>query len=210
MAKRLTQDALSDAYKLLYAKISSVTAEDNGKKRIFNGTLKSLFSEVPVSSYIITRFIWAIAHKTNVLPTVLFSVKKNGRDGVIVERLHSGFYNDKGRHVIGNELVPFIMKSASLYQPKRNNAKSSTSKPVQEVSVPTKLPEYAKLPASPDQLTDAELDIAIQELQATLNAFMVEKKIRAEIVAKKRELFKTVSELVESEGFTLDEIMQIV
>ncbi|MBP5597701.1 MAG: hypothetical protein J6Y02_20185 [Pseudobutyrivibrio sp.] len=73
-----------------------------------------------------------------------------------------------------------------------------------------KLPEYAKLHVSPDQLTDAELDIAIQELQATLNAFVSEKNKRAEITAKKRELFKTVSELIAGEGFTLDEIMQIV
>lgn len=73
-----------------------------------------------------------------------------------------------------------------------------------------KLPEYAKLPVSPDQLTDAELDTAIQEIQATLNAFVSEKNKRAEIVAKKHELFKTVTELIEGEGFTLDEIMQIV
>lgn len=72
------------------------------------------------------------------------------------------------------------------------------------------LPEHVQLLVRPDQLTDTELDEHIAELQATLNAFVVEKNKRAEIVAKKRELFKTVSELIKSEGFTLDEIMQIV
>lgn len=73
-----------------------------------------------------------------------------------------------------------------------------------------KLPEYAKLPVSPNQLTDAELDTAIQELQATLNAFVSEKNRRAEEEFKKNDLLKALRELAESEGYSLEELMKMV
>ena len=73
-----------------------------------------------------------------------------------------------------------------------------------------KLPEYAKLHVSPDQLTDAELDTAIQELQATLNVFVSEKNRRAEEELKKNNLLKALQELAESEGYSLEELMKMV
>lgn len=120
MGKRPTKEALIASYQMLYAKISSATAEVDGKKRIFRGQFKELFAEVPVSQGVITRFVWAISHSTKVLPTTLFSIKKDGNKGVIVERLHSGFYDNNRKHIVGTDLVPFIMQSASLHQSKPN------------------------------------------------------------------------------------------
>lgn len=117
MGKRPTKEALIASYQMLYAKISSATAEVDGKKRIFRGQFKELFAEVPVSQGVITRFVWAISHSTKVLPTTLFSIKKDGNKGVIVERLHSGFYDDNRKHVVGTDLIPFIMQATTFWKP---------------------------------------------------------------------------------------------
>lgn len=91
-------------------------------------------------------------------------------------------------------------------------AKKAAEQPivqVPELEAP-KLPEYAKLHVSPDQLTDAELDTAIQELQATLNAFVSEKNRRAEEEVKMSKVLKTLRELAESEGYSLETLMKMV
>lgn len=199
-------------YNMLYVKLSRATAEIKNEKRedvrlVFVGKVKDLFQEIKTDSRTIAKFLWAVSHKTDVLPTVLFRIVDHGVKGLEISRIHSGFYDAQRKHITGSDLVPFIIKAAELYKPTPRAKKESVA--ILPIETP-KLPEYAKLPVSPDQLTDAELDTAIQELQATLNAFVSEKNKRAEIVAKKRELFKTVSELIAGEGFTLDEIMQIV
>ncbi|MBO4784146.1 MAG: hypothetical protein J5521_05315 [Lachnospiraceae bacterium] len=125
-------------YQMLYTKISKVTAEIDGKKQIYCGQLKELFSDISISTATITRFIWAITHKTEVLPTTLFSIKKNGNKGVIVERLHSGFYDNSGKHIVGMDLIPFIMQAASLHQPKANKARGTG------VTVVEKIPTLSK------------------------------------------------------------------
>lgn len=200
-------------YTKMYTKVSKATAETkNAKgesvKTTYNGRIADLFDGICSNGPTIRAFMWAITHKTEILPTQLFRTVDHGKNGCEVSRIHSGFYDDQRNHIVGTALIPFIMEAMKLWEPKPRAKKEAIQEPsVQEVQT---LPEYAKLSVRPDQLTDAELDSAIQELQATLNAFVSEKNKRAEIVAKKRELFKAVSELIEGEGFTLDEIMQIV
>lgn len=199
-------------YTKMYTAVSKATAETkNAKgenvKTTYNGKVSDLFTDICSNAPTIRAFMWAITHKTDALPIALFRVIDHGVRGSEISRIHSGFYDDQRNHITGTALIPFIMDAMKLWEPKPRAKKE----PVVILPVETpKLPEYAKLPVSPDQLTDAELDTAIQELQATLNAFVSEKNKRAEIIAKKRELFKTVSELIAGEGFTLDEIMQIV
>lgn len=91
-------------------------------------------------------------------------------------------------------------------------ATASPEQPIVQIPEPEapKLPEYAKLHVSPDQLTDAELDTAIQELQATLNAFVSEKNRRAEEEVKMSKVLKTLRELAESEGYSLEALMKMV
>lgn len=199
-------------YIKMYTAVSKATAETKNAKGeaikvTYNGRIADLFDGICSNGPTIRAFMWAVTHKTDVLPTSLFRIVDHGKNGCEVSRIHSGFYDDQRNHITGTALIPFIMEAMKLWEPKPRVKKETVA--ILPVEAP-KLPEYAKLPVSPDQLTDAELDTAIQELQATLNAFVSEKNKRTEIVAKKRELFKTVSELIAGEGFTLDEIMQIV
>lgn len=200
-------------YTKMYTAVSKATAETKDAKGeaikvTYNGRIADLFDGICSNAPTIRAFMWAITHKTDALPTALFRVIDHGVRGSEISRIHSGFYDDQRNHITGTALIPFIMEAMKLWEP-TPRAKKEVPVKVAEFEAP-KLPEYAKLPVSPNQLTDAELDTAIQELQATLNAFVSEKNKRAEIIAKKRELFKTVSELITGEGFTLDEIMQIV
>lgn len=199
-------------YTKMYTAVSKATAETKNAKGeaikvTYNGRIVDLFDGICNNAPTIRAFMWAVSHKTDALPTALFRVVSRGVNGTEISRIHSGFYDDQRNHITGTALIPFIMEAMKLWEPKPRAKKEPVAILPVEAS---KLPEYAKLPVSPNQLTDAELDTAIQELQATLNTFVSEKNKRAEIVAKKRELFKTVSELIAGEGFTLDEIMQIV
>lgn len=199
-------------YTKMYTAVSKATAETKNAKGeaikvTYNGKVTDLFDGICNNAPTIRAFMWAVSHKTDALPTALFRVVSRGVNGTEISRIHSGFYDDQRNHITGTALIPFIMEAMKLWEPKSRAKKEPVA--ILPVEAP-KLPEYAKFPVSPEQLTDAELDNAIQELQATLNAFVSEKNKRAEIVAKKRELFKTVSELIKGEGFTLDEIMQIV
>lgn len=204
-------------YNMLYVKLSKATAEIKNEKHedvrlVFVGKVKDLFQEIKTDPGTIAKFLWAVSHKTDVLPTVLFRIVDHGVKGLEISRIHSGFYDAQRKHITGSDLVPFIIKATEFYKPIPRAKKEVPVKVADLVynEKAPKLPEYAKLPVPPNQLTDSELDIAIRELQATLNAFISEKNERAKITAKKRELFKTVSELIAGEGFTLDEIMQIV
>lgn len=207
----LSKEARVLLYTKMYTAVSKATAETKNAKGeaikvTYNGKIVDLFNGICNNAPTIRAFMWAVSHKTDVLPTVLFRVVSRGINGTEISRIHSGFYDNQRNHITGTALIPFIMESMKLWEPKPRAKKEPVILPVEA----PKLPEYAKLPVRPEQLTDAELDSAIQELQATLNAFVSEKNKRAEIVAKKRELFKAVSELIAGEGFTLEEIMQIV
>lgn len=120
--RRLTKEQYKQAYNLLYTKMSKATAEvKNGNetvKSVYRGPLSELFGNVELCSNTITAFLWAVSHKTNALPTVLFKVSKLSK-GVEISRVHSGFYNDKGEHIVGIALVPFIMDAMREYKPTR-------------------------------------------------------------------------------------------
>lgn len=199
-------------YTKMYTAVSKATAETKNAKGeaikvTYNGKVTDLFDGICNNAPTIRAFMWAVSHKTDALPTALFRVVSRGVNGTEISRIHSGFYDDQRNHITGTALIPFIMEAMKFWEPKSRAKKEPVA--ILPAEAP-KLPEYAKLPVSPEQLNDAELDTAIQELQATLNTFVSEKNKRNEIAAKKRELFKTVSELIAGEGFTLDEIMQIV
>lgn len=100
--------------------MSKATAEvKNGNetvKSVYRGSLSELFGEVELCSNTITAFLWAVSHKTNALPTILFKISKLSK-GIEISRVHSGFYNDKGEHIVGVALVPFIMNAMREYKP---------------------------------------------------------------------------------------------
>lgn len=105
---------------LMYAAISRATAETKNHdgevvKTIYCGTLPELFKDIDVDKNIISRFIWAVSHKSDVLPNVLFNVTKQYH-GVKIERNRYGFYKD-GDKVYGNKLIPFIMEAIKEYKP---------------------------------------------------------------------------------------------
>ena len=120
--RRLTKEQYKQAYNLLYTKMSKATAEvKNGNetvKSVYRGPLSELFGNVELCSNTITAFLWAVSHKTNALPTILFKISRLSK-GVEISRVHSGFYNDKGEHIVGVALVPFIMDAMREYKPSR-------------------------------------------------------------------------------------------
>lgn len=119
----LTEEARIKLYNMLYAKISKVTAEiKNNKgeheKLIFKGTAKDLFKDVDADPRTITRFLWAVSHKTEVLPTVLFNIVDHGSKGIEISRKRSGFKDENGKMVDCADLIPFIIKATKFYQVK--------------------------------------------------------------------------------------------
>lgn len=208
-------------YQMLYTKISKVTAEIGGKKQVYNGQVQELFSDVAVSGMTITRFLWAISHKTDILPTILFSIKKTGK-GVTIERLHSGFYDNSGKHVIGMDLIPFIMRAVSLYQPKPNKARGSG------VTVVEKIPTLSK----EEYAFNLELEVAssltglsgvsdsalahfgkdaqsrFDKAKADLDEYVKEVE-RREKIRQKQQKLKDVLELMEMNKDELKELLNI-
>lgn len=136
---RLTKEQYKQLYNLLYARISKATAETDNGKSIYRGTLSDLFGDAKVCSSTITIFLWAVSHKTNALPTVLFKISKTGK-GVEISRVHSGFYDNAGNHIIGTELVPFIMAAMREYKPTRTYTRKEVL-PVKEELDITKFSE---------------------------------------------------------------------
>lgn len=216
MKTSMTTEERKNAYQMLYTKISKVTAEVNGQKQIYRGQLKDLFSDIKVSTATITRFMWAITHKTPVLPTILFSVKKDGNKGVIVERLHSGFYNDKREHIVGMDLVPFIMQAAGLHQPKANKArgtgatvpKKQTITISHEIEIATSLTGLAGI--SDDALAHFGKDAQsrFDKAKADLDEYAKEVERREKIHQKQQKL-QDVLELMEMNKDELKELLNI-
>ena len=221
-------------YIKMYTAVSKATAETkNAKgesvKTTYNGTLANLFDGVCDNRRVITAFMWAITHKTETLPTQLFRAVDHGIKGYEISRIHSGFYDDQRNHIVGTALIPFIMDAMKLWEP---TPRAKKSEPAMEVS---KLP--VKMLSEQEMIVDHECELATaltelssvsddalayfgkdakeryEKAKADLNAYIEEVQRRErerEKVAKKQELLKTISELIKGEGFTLDEIMQIV
>lgn len=201
-------------YQMLYAKISKVTAEIGGKKQIYYGQLKELFSDISISGATITRFVWAITHKTEVLPTTLFSIKKNGNKGVIIERLHSGFYDNSGKHIVGMDLIPFIMRAVCLCQTKANkdhntkivNEKKYTETPLIEVA--SDLSDLTGVSDDALAYFGKEVQDRLNKAKADLEKYNEEVKRREEIRQKQQKL-QDVLELMEMNKDELKELLNI-
>lgn len=223
-------------YTKMYTKVSKATAETKNAKGeaikvTYNGRIADLFDGICSNGPTIRAFMWAITHKTDALPTALFRIVDHGKNGAEISRIHSGFYDDQRNHITGTALIPFIMESMKLWEPKSRAKK-------EPVAI---LPEDAKLPvkviSEQEMIVDYECELATaltglsgvsdsalayfgkdakeryEKAKADLDAYTEEIQRREqerEKVAKKQELFKTISELIKGEGFTLDEIMQIV
>lgn len=109
-------------YTRMYTAVSSATAEKQvGKesvKTIFNGLLPDLFKGIKTTGPTIRAFMWAISHKTDALPTVLFKIVRKGKKGYEISRVHSGFYTEDRKHIFGTDLIPYIMDAVKLWEPK--------------------------------------------------------------------------------------------
>lgn len=227
----LSKEARVLLYTKMYTAVSKATAETKNAKGeaikvTYNGKIVDLFNGICNNAPTIRAFMWAVSHKTDVLPTVLFRVVSRGINGTEISRIHSGFYDNQRNHITGTALIPFIMESMKLWEPKPRAKKE---------------PEDAKLPikviSEQEMIIDHECELATaltglsgvsddalayfgkdakeryEKAKADLDAYTEEIQRREqerEKVAKKQELLKTISELIKGEGFTLDEIMQIV
>ena len=142
MKKMPTRAQRYETYCLLYTKISKATAEivsDNKASKVtYFGKMLDLFEGVDVSKATLTSFLWAISHKTTALPVILFKIDRIPSKGIRVNRIHSGFY-DNGQHIIGIDLIPYIMSAMKEYQPKARQTKKEvvpeevTSNEIEEV-----------------------------------------------------------------------------
>ena len=206
----MTNEERKSAYQMLYTKISKVTAEIDGQKQIYRGQLKDLFSDVKVSTATITRFMWAITRKTSVLPTMLFSVKKDGNKGVIVERLHSGFYDNAGKHIVGMDLIPFIMRAVGLHQVKASkNTKIVDEKKYTETLLVEVASDLSDLTGVSDDALAAfgkDAQDRLNKAKADLEKYNEEVKRREE-VRKKQQSLREVLELMD---MNIDELKSLL
>ena len=69
---------------------------------------------------------------------------------------------------------------------------------------------YADRPVQPEQLTDEELELGIKEYSLSLQLLQQEKAKRDAIKAKKADLLKVFSDMAKDEGFSLEDIMELV
>jgi len=130
----LSKEARELLYTRMYIAVSKATAETknaNGEsvKTTYVGKIRDLFQDLSAESGTIAKFLWAISHKTDALPTVLFKIVDHGSKGTELSRIHSGFYDDDRNHITGTALVPFIMKAVKLYEP---IPKKKTNLPIQQ------------------------------------------------------------------------------
>ena len=204
-------------YNKLYTAVSRATAETrdrNGKvvKTVFKGFVKDLFKDVHTLT--VTKFLWAVSHKTPVLGTPLFRVTYHGKKGYEIERLHSGFVcNETGKKITGLDLVPYIIEAAKLYQTNPRTAKEAPAVEVQKATVVPEQPvavSYAGKPVKPEQLTDEEIELSIREYRLSLDLLEQEKTKRDSVKAKKAELLKVFNEMAKKEGFDLEDIIGII
>ena len=149
---------------LMYAAISSATAEiknaqGESERLIYVGTVPNLFKGIDTNTNETVRFLWAVSHKTNSLPNVLFEIKKLAH-GIEVKRFRSGFYRNDNRNdkIAGNDLIPFIVAAMKEYKPtpraKKVPAVQQVELPKQDDSLKFKLQEM-----SSDELTRLQFEI---------------------------------------------------
>lgn len=233
----MSKEARVLLYTKMYTAVSKATAETknaNGEsvKTTYNGTLADLFDGICNHRRTTTAFMWAITHKTDALPTQLFRAVDHGTKGYEISRVHSGFYDDQRKHIVGTNLIPFIMDAMKLWEPTpRAKKEPVVIQPVEAKKLPIKVIseqemivnhecELATALTGLSEVSDDTLAYfgkdakeRYEKAKADLDAYCIEIQRREQErkkVAKKQELLKTISELIAGEGFTLDEIMQIV
>lgn len=228
----LSKEARVLLYTRMYTVVSKATAETtNAKgesvKTTYNGTLANLFDGICDNCRVITAFMWAITHKTEMLPTQLFRAVDHGTKGYEISRIHSGFYDDRRNHIVGTALIPFIMEAMKLWEPKPRAKKEpveAQKPPIKVISEQEMIVNHeCELATALTGLSEVSDDALAyfgkdakeryDRAKADLDAYHIEIQRREqerEKVAKKQELLKTISELIAGEGFTLEEIMQIV
>jgi len=218
-------------YTKMYTAVSKATAETKNAKGeaikvTYNGKVTDLFDGICNNAPTIRAFMWAVSHKTDALPTALFRVVSRGVNGTEISRIHSGFYDDQRNHITGTALIPFIMEAMKLWEPKPR-----AKKELEAPKLPVKV--FSEQEMIMDHVCELATDLTglsgvsddalayfgkdakerYEKAKADLDAYTEEIQRREqerEKVAKKQELLKTISELIKGEGFTLDEIMQVV
>lgn len=174
----MSKEARVLLYTKMYTAVSKATAETtNAKgesvKATYNGTTADLFKDCLPSEKTVRAFMWAISHKTEALPTILFKIVKHGKQGIEIARVHSGFYDDKRAHIVGTALIPFIMGAMKLWEPKENDPKTPTQEQPQELET---IKVFNLQEMSDDELTHLQFEIqnefdrraSIREKQARL------------------------------------------
>ena len=200
----------------LYTAVSKATAETKNakgevQKTIFKGFVKDLFKGV--NTLTVTKFLWAVSHRTDALKTPLFKVKYCGKKGYEIERIHSGFVSDEtGKKIVGVDLVPYIIAAASLYKTSPRKQKVVEAPIVEAPAVPEQpvAINYAGRPVQVEQLTDEEIELKIKEYSLSLQMLQQEKAKRDALKAKKAELLKVFSDMAKDEGFSLEDLMGLV
>ena len=127
-------------YSDLYTKISKATIEvkdanGNFVKPVITKNADELFEEIAqqVTSKVLTRFMWAISHKTDVLPTVLFNIRRSKH----------GF--------VGTALVPFIIEAMRQYKPQYSRTKPTV--PAEQIGATDRNPFAYVHEMNDDELT---------------------------------------------------------
>ena len=197
-----TNKARTVLYANMYTAISKATAETtdakgNVQKNIFTGFVKDLFKGA--GTLTVTKFLWAVSHKTDVLPTVLFRITSHSNKGYEIERLHSGFRDQEtGKKITGIELVPYIMEAAKLYKVTPRTASDETISPEESV-----IPEVS---TCNEETTVHRLEsFTDEELLAELQRREDERKAAAELARKKA----LVEEFLAAYNLTMDDLLEI-
>lgn len=210
-----TKDDRRSLYTQLYTIVSKATAQD----KIYIGALKDLFKDVPVSACVLTRFMWAITHKTEAIPNPLFRLIDHGIKGVELYRINSGFYtypNGKRTHIYGIELIPYIMMAVterrnflrSKYDRKLSEMSENAQKPNTESESPLsfdpkigdfvfKDQQETQLPAEPSAAPVNSLkDVPTEVLEAEIQRRMRIKEVFAYLQDTAKGLNMSITDLL--------------
>lgn len=215
----MTKENRTVVFTNMYTAISKATAETtdskgNVTKKVFSGFVKDLFGEV--STFTVTRFLWAVSHKTDVLPTILFRVTSHGKKGYEIERVHTGFRSQEtGKKLIGVELIPYIMEAAKLYKATPRPQKTEDpSQLVYDERTGDFVPKgQLESPVAPEgQLFDCSGTLANtldaftdEQLLAELQRREEERKAAEELARKKA----LVEEFLAAYDLTMDDLLDI-
>lgn len=176
-------------YKMMYTAVSGATAKDS----VFNGTVSELFRDIQVTPATITRFLWAVSHKTAHLPIQLFSIIDRGNKGKQIKRVHTGFKDPTtNERIDGVKLTPFIMRAAKLA-------------PVQHRKQPQNEPESPRL-IDFSNLTDEQL----VELDRQINDELRAREERHAIELARQKRIEELREALKFINMSAEEVADLI